>query len=115
MSFDDVTLDEIEITLPKLGKVVIREKTFGQRLELEKHMEEEKSANAENPAYVATPYILLLTCSCTFKPDGSPRFTLADAIKIATLPDKVMYPLVKAVMKVNGIGEEAEASKKKDC
>lgn len=100
---EDITLEQVELDLPKLGKVIVKELTFGQRLEVEKKFLADE-----------TPVAILYICLCTYNPDGTAKYTFDDALKVAQLPNRVINPLMKAVLKINWIGEEEQAEIKKN-
>lgn len=101
--FAQPTLRSETITVPGLGRLVIRELSLAERLKAERLAREDKA-----PSWMA-----VLVAAATATEDGKPFFSPEDAHAIDKMPASKVFPLTSRVSELNELApdEEADAAK----
>lgn len=96
-----------EIDVPELGGTV-----FVQVLTAAKRdrMEADHNVRKDKHAQFRARFVALVACDET----GNPLFTEADLPDLDQLPATALDPIVKAGMRLNGLGSEAEEETRKN-
>jgi hypothetical protein len=95
----DVRTDLRQVDLPDGSRVFIRQLTgagadaFG-------------AASLKSPELARSTLVVACVCDAT----GTPLFTMGEATRVAELPNRVLNPIVEAIIDHNGLRAEAAAA-----